>query len=71
MALAVPLPVPTREHRTAPTPPSPPIITQPQTANVVPLRPVFRRSGDMEKWELYDWHKRNGTLHIFWGMFPP
>lgn len=39
------------------------------TLNAEPVRPRGRRQA-MSKGELYEWHKANGTLDVFFAMFP-
>lgn len=34
-----------------------------------PIRPAIRRDY-MERWELYEWHERQGTLALYFMMFP-
>ena len=37
-----------------------------------PRQPLLRRRrGPMEIWELFEWHRANGTLAVFYAMFPP
>lgn len=36
-----------------------------------PARPrLFRTSTSMSRGELYEWHERRGTLHLYFSMFP-
>ena len=40
----------------------------PDENRIIPPHP--RRRGPMSRHELYQWHMANGTLHVFFQMFP-
>ena len=40
----------------------------PDENRIIPTHP--RRRGPMSRHELYQWHMANGTLHVFFQMFP-
>ena len=42
---------------------------RPEDENEAPVCPRWPRSGPMEIWELYEWHRARGTLALFFFLF--